>query len=488
MKFSDGMKKLEQFVEEMGALDHQAVYTEETKKLENALNENDRKQLIDPAEVGEIIEVFRKWYEDFLIEWDRVLEVNVVEAIKHGHKKKLQLELGIYNFSDQSIPEASKEILKLGKKSVPIVNKGVEAALTKFDDELYQYLLKYRKQVQRRPQVEVPDSNVKNWLEKALSATEDEEDEHSEFYSGLLQNLDQAYTMVERESMCTGENVSPQRLHSLLDYQNHVWNEADKGLGFILLPCQRMLEAEEKIRIKLGAEKVTETEEQVIEKVQWEIVLFEKDLNIKQLEMMNEFVSKRRIPNENIKIPFLKLNGKIAKLSETEIEEKKAEKLTFRPVQDSVSWGLNNYSFILMLFLRELNMKIHEKRCELGKISTVNGAQFAAELKAIQTKRSDKIALIAIDMEDAYTNITLQDLEKAVKELCSEINAYHWKTDLIIKLARLVLSNNYVEASIGILKIGPCLPMGNCASGEALDTVTIACELQKRTKDHKMRS
>ena len=164
MKFSDGMKKLEQFVEEMGALDHQAVYTEETKKLEKALNENDRKQLIDPAEVGEIIEVFRKWYEDFLIEWDRVLEVNVVEAIKHGHKKKLQLELGIYNFSDQSIPEASKEILKLGKKSVPIVNKGVEAALTKFDDELYQYLLKYRKQVQRRPQVEVPDSNVKNWL------------------------------------------------------------------------------------------------------------------------------------------------------------------------------------------------------------------------------------------------------------------------------------------------------------------------------------
>ena len=197
---------------------------------------------------------------------------------------------------------------------------------------------------------------------------------------------------------------------------------------------------------------------------------------------MNEFLYQRRIQSKDIKIPFLKLNGKIAKLSEEEITEKRAEKLSFRPVQDSVHWGLNNYSFILMMCLRELNRKVHEKRSKLEEISTINGAQFAAEMKALQTKRGDKIALIATDMDNAYTNVKLEDLEKAIDHLCKEIKADQWKIELMIKLARLVLNNNYVEASIGILKIGPSLPMGNCASGEALDTVTIASELEKENK------
>ena len=100
---------------------------------------------------------------------------------------------------------------------------------------------------------------MKEWLEKAISDPEVEDDEHRELYSGLLQNLDQAYAMVERESLCSGENLSSTRLQTLLDYKNHVWNEADKGLGFILQPCERMLKAEEEMRKKLDAEKITET-------------------------------------------------------------------------------------------------------------------------------------------------------------------------------------------------------------------------------------
>ena len=131
-----------QFVEEIGVLDHQAMFNNEKDKLETILNENKSKQKIDRTVVEEIIETFRNWYETFLKEWDRNLERLIVEAIKSGHKKKLQLELGVYNFSDKQIPEAARDILKLGKKAVPLVNKGVEAALSKFEDELYQYLIK----------------------------------------------------------------------------------------------------------------------------------------------------------------------------------------------------------------------------------------------------------------------------------------------------------------------------------------------------------
>ena len=471
-----------QYVEEMGVLDHQAMFNNERDKLEKKLVENKNKQKIDRAVIEEIIEAFRHWYETFLKEWDRTLEDLIVEAIKNGHKKKLQLELGVYNFSDKQTPEAAQDILKLGKKAVPLVNKGVEAALSKFDDELYQYLIKYRRQIQRQPMIEIPEPDVKEWLEKATSDPEVGNDEHKEFYTGLLQNLDQAYAMVECESLCSGENLSSSRLQTLLDYKNHVWNEADKGLGFILLPCERMLNAEEEMRKKLDAEKINETEQEVVEKVQWKIIMFEKDLTIEQLEVMNEYIDRRRIPDKEIKIPFLKLNGKIAKMTKAEIAEKRIDRLGFRPVQDSVLWGLNNYSFILMLFLRELNRKVYEKRKDLEKISVVNGAQFAAEMKALHNKRSDKIALIAADMDNAYTNVKLQDLEKAVKVLCQEIKADQWKLELIIKLANLVLNHNYVEASIGILKIGPCLPMGNCASGEALEPVAIASEMEKENK------
>ena len=471
-----------QYVEEIGVLDYQAMFNNEKDKLEKILNENMSKQKIDRTVVEEIIETFRNWYETFLKEWDRNLERLIVEAIKSGHKKKLQLELGVYNFSDKQIPEAARDILKLGKKAVPLVNKGVEAALSKFEDELYQYLTKYRRQIQKQPMIEIPEPDVKEWLEKAITDTDAGNDEHREFYTGLLQNLDQSYAMVERESLCSGENLTSTKLKTLLDYENHVWNEADKGLGFILLPCESMLNAEEEMRKKLDAEKVNETEKEVVEQVQWKIILFEKDLTIEQLEVMNEYVDRRRIPDNEIKIPFLKLNGKIAKLTKAEISEKRIDRLGFRPVQDSVFWALNNYSFILMLFLRELNTKVYDKRKELEKISVVNGAQFAAEMKALHNKRSDKIALIAADMDNAYTNVKLQDLVKAVEVLCKEINAEKWKLELIIKLAKLVLNNNYVEASIGILKIGPCLPMGNCASGEALDTVAIASEMEKENK------
>ena len=151
-----------QYVEEMGVLDHQAMFNNERDKLEKKLVENKNKQKIDRAVIEEIIEAFRHWYETFLKEWDRTLEDLIVEAIKSGHKKKLQLELGVYNFSDKQIPEAAQDILKLGKKAVPLVNKGVEAALSKFDDELYQYLIKYRRQIQRQPMIEIPEPAIVN--------------------------------------------------------------------------------------------------------------------------------------------------------------------------------------------------------------------------------------------------------------------------------------------------------------------------------------
>ena len=49
----------------------------------------------------------------------------------------------------------------------------------------------------------------------------------------------------------------------------------------------------------------------------------------------------------------------------------------------------------------------------------------------------------------------------------------------MIELSRLILENNYVEASIGIFKLQNCLPMGMPASPVGLDIVCISSELKR---------
>ena len=467
----------------MKIINHEEQFHIERARLEEQISQNES---VRKAGVGMIMELYDEWYNEFLKEWDEVLQRCVIAAIKKGHTNKMKLELGVFNFSNENIPDEAKEILKIGKKSVPPVEKSAVAAMKTFESELKNYLKTYRSKVERKPNLETGEEmNIREWLEKATEDVETETNEHKEFYKGLLQNLDQAYKNVEREAHSLGKNMTSCHLHNMLSIKDHVWNEADKNLGFILLPCKKMIEAEQEMKQKLGAEMENKNSSEIIKAVEKEILNFESKLDSNKIQVLENFMHTRRVPSEEVKIPFLKLNGKVQKLSQEEISNKNCTKLSFRPVQDSVSWCLNNYSFILMLFLRELNKEIHEKYPELEEITVLNGGEFSNKMKeVIKGENCEYTALISADMDNAYTNISLEDLESAVKNLCDELECESWKADLIIQLSKLVLQNNYVEASIGIMKIGPNLPMGNCASGEALDTVSIAYELKKKVAKH----
>ena len=304
----------------------------------------------------------------------------------------------------------------------------------------------------------------------------------------MIENLDKAYRHIERESKCGSENVKANDLRRKLNFHNHVWNEADKGLGFILLPCESLIKAEKDMVTKLGAEIVSEDAEEIIQLVDEKTIDFERDLNHDQVRVLESFMHDRRVAKKDVKMPFLKLNGKIQKLSKDEIEAKDIKKLKFRPVQDSVSWSLNNYSYILMLFLRELNGEILSKYPEVMEIVTINGHQFAEEMKEIKIEKGENVAMTCSDIENAYINIDLKDLTAAIEDLCKEIECDEWKVDLMKKLSTLVLSKNYAEASIGIMRNGTNLPMGNCVSGEALDTVAINCEMKKKVSKYENES
>ena len=124
------------------------------------------------------------------------------------------------------------------------------------------------------------------------------------------------------------------------------------------------------------------------------------------------------------------------------------------------------------------------KYLEVMEIVTINGHQFAEEMKEIKIDKGENVAMTCSNIENAYINIDLKDLTAAIEDLCKEIECDEWKVDLMKKLSTLVLSNNYVEASIGIIRNGTNLPMGNRVSGEALDTVAINCEMKKKVNKY----
>ena len=472
----EDQQKLKTFAEEMEVMNNKEVFDDEKENLEQKLKTTKLK------EEGQmkVVKIFENWHEEFLVEWDEKHLRNIIDSIQLGEQEKMKLELGVYNFSEYEIEQKITEILRQSKKAVIPVDKGIESALSHFDKELFKYLTEYRRRVEKKQRIDSDQNDVRTWLEEAIEANDQDVNEHTKFYKGMLKNLDLSYSYIERESKCGGKNLKANELRKKLNFPNHVWNEADRSLGFILLPCEKMVEAEKEMAVKLGAELVNKTAEEIVQAVDDKAVEFERELNLDQVRVLEEFMPSRRISKKDVKLPFLKLNGKIQKLSKNEIEAKEIKKLSFRPVQDSISWSLNKYSYILMLFLRELNGEIFTKYPEVMQMVTISGHQFAEEMKDMKVNSGEYVAMTSSDMENAYVNIDLKDLKAAIEELCKEIECEAWKTELMIKLATLVLSNNYMEASIGIMKNGTNLPMGNCVSGEALDTVAINCEMKKR--------
>ena len=63
--------------------------------------------------MGEIMEVFKNWYREFLTDWDKCLKRCVIAAIQNGHKDKMKKQLGVL-FECYSYPEIEKITLQPG--------------------------------------------------------------------------------------------------------------------------------------------------------------------------------------------------------------------------------------------------------------------------------------------------------------------------------------------------------------------------------------
>ena len=181
---------------------------------------------------------------------------------------------------------------------------------------------------------------------------------------------------------------------------------------------------------------------------------------------------------QKIKLPFLKLNAKIHKMSSKDVDDKNLSKIKFRPVQDSSSWIIKPYAEMLMTLLRDLMSAITNKYNSMKKIPSENGTKISLEMRHMKLSENQSTFFISSDMSSAYSNIFKQDVFKAIILTTALLEANDWRRDLILKLTELILANNFIESSAGVYQLGDCLPMGSSASQDCLNIVGMVNELE----------
>ena len=138
------------------------------------------------ASIEKFKELSIEWFRKFLNSWDYELENLVIFAIKEKHAQKCKLKAGFYNFSTDEIDGDVLKLIKMGKKSVPVIKKSIIQRLQIFNSEVRKSLCKYRRCIQHLPSID--HTNLYEWLEVAIKTTNEElqydvtQDCHLQYY------------------------------------------------------------------------------------------------------------------------------------------------------------------------------------------------------------------------------------------------------------------------------------------------------------------
>ena len=244
----------------------------------------------------------------------------------------------------------------------------------------------------------------------------------------------------------------------------------------MLLPLETVRQAEEKILHALGGTLVhKETTNQILDYLNTE----EHNLRVESRHMANYLKGFPHLPREKQQMAFLKLNPKIHKLSPEDLMAKKLDSLTFRPICDSEFYTTKPCAQALASLLISLKEKVFCLYPAMREFYPLSGTDVARHMRQKQFPTHEPFNLIvSCDLTDAYSNATLEDLIKCSQFLSAVVSNETIEQEMIEKLAKFTLNNNYIESGGQIYKCEPVLPMGSCLSGDALDIILMAGELR----------
>lgn len=414
-----------------------------------------------------------QWWMGVKEAWHGIFIKSFVTSMDATFERKSMISGGVINLTEAVIPDEMLKVLQKGKKYVPAVRESATAAIRRFYSELLDQAVLYARKIEgRKVNISKADSNsplgfigkLKNDSSSAQAKI---------FYMRLLEGAVAAAKKIE-------ENVASNNEYGIdiNDYKidGCVWNIADKDRGIVLISAEVMRFKEMNMMESLEAVKVDLSTVEILEQIIKEENILRSICDIEQKRFLSEFPPMRR---EHMTFSFMKLQAKVHKLSEEQIRSKDVSALKFRPVNDSKMFPTKPASLALLKLLRLLIESVVKMFPRLHNILPASGWDISRHLHSSTSFQDTGFSLFySCDLGDAYSNCDLTNLESAVTLLYGVVgDPGGWRENLVIKLARFVFGNNYVEAGGCYWKCGCKLPMGSPASGEALDVICLAGEV-----------
>ena len=460
---------------------------DKVKEFKSMLEGSDEKGYKDELKkrIGEVCEGFpnlnhEEWmniidicHEEFKEKIDLYIREKILRSVEELTKEKSKLETTIYNFTKNEIPEEVKNLFKNGVDSVPQIGMNIVDVKNRVNDSLINYLEGFRMRSNYGIK-HIAQEEVNAWLDAAIREEVDSNDK--EFYENVREGI--AGLMAEVGQFYNDNKIdTEQQIKKKLYIEGCVIVLCDKGLGMSMFTLATMRDADKKLMEQMGAQLVEEKEGDVIRIVFERIQEFEKGLGEEQKDYLDFVFKERDITNCRLVLPFLRSTHKIQKMSKEEIKNKDINNLKFRPVIDAKRWATRGYAELGMKMMRKSISELLEKTGPVLKgIKVKNGWRFSKAMEE-QTVGEEYTSLVSADIQEAYTNVTSTMINDSIVVVCEKLGYPEWKIKLMKKIITLVLSNNYVETSMGIYLFKEVLPMGYKLSGEALDIVALSGEI-----------
>ena len=414
------------------------------------------------------MELMDQWFIRFLEKLDIWIEEKVSKTILKASKSRCEIKSTVYNFSSKTIDDKLLATLNLGGNFI-LHNDDMdeEEARAKLEKELLNYVISYRKFIQKMPRINM--YYLRAWLDEAINSSED--DEHKEFYKALI---DFRNVKVSRKRFSADGNPDFRKL----DEEGIAIIECDKNCGIAILDIKEVVEADARMVEELGGSKCDgQSEHEVKMAINLAINNFEIKLSRVANKYLNTYYPERRGDLEVSVMPYLKLKAKVHKLNEKQLEKREVQKLKYRPVIDSSRTPLHHYSKALRNYIKDLTNRLDEKFFKEKSPLVKNGIQVSRFLSSLEDSNTEGTCMAIADLASAYSYIFVGNLKYALKFAARVLGIPEWKDQMFQEMSTLILENSYVETSGGIFKLGPCLPMGLGMSGESLDLVCLVSEI-----------
>ena len=315
VKFSGGKmseedkNKIKLFMEMVKKSDVKSVEKELLEKLgdlEAAEENNEMKEKFE--NVKRIVSDGHNWILERL---ELHVRSVVSDAMYRNTVERSKIEVMLYNFVDGDVPDSVKKLFDNGMGAVPNTRLSKKEIDNRVEEALLEFLVRLGKRRICGTAVRQA-SGVQDWIRqvKLLNVDQDSK-EFIETLENTLPALRAELDLVYREV----DLESKEEMVKKLERESCVL----KGMGMSLFTLETMRRADEDLMNQLGAVRIENTKDEIIQNVLNEIESFENGLTKEQKEYLDLTYGGRDHDLKNSVFPFLKSQHKIHKMSEEEI-------------------------------------------------------------------------------------------------------------------------------------------------------------------------